>query len=318
MTTSSRRVLWEGAAAGYLGGIAWLAQITAFPYFLFPELGALAHDILTRPRGTWARAPLLLVVTPLLTAAFGTYVARNESYGPVAVLLIVGVAILVIRVLRSPIAPAISAGLLPLALGEKSWWYPPAILLGTGLLALIAFARSRWFAPPPTPESVANTLDDILERPPQDWSWVAFYLVFLTLAATLSELLDWHFLLYPPLAVIGFEMFAHTRVCPWANRPLALPLACAATAAIGLGIVLHFGTGPAEAAAATLCGIAVLRLLDLHAPPAVAVGLLPFVIEHPDFRFPLAVAAGTSLMVAAFLLWRRLSCPPLARKPGVR
>ena len=314
MTTTSRRALWEGAAAAYLGGIAWLAQITAFPYFLFPELGALAHDILTRPRGTWARAPLLLVITPLLTAAVGTYVARHWAYGPVAVLLIVGIAILVIRALRSPIAPAISAGLLPLALGEKSWWYPPAILLGTGLLAAIAFARLRWFSPPPAPESAANTLDDILERPPRDWSWVAFYLVFLTVGATVSELLDWHFLLYPPLAVIGFEMFAHTRVCPWANRPLALPVACASTAAIGLAIVEHFGAGPLAAAGATLCGIGVLRLLRLHAPPAVAVGLLPFVIEGPDFRFPIAVAAGTSLLVGTFLLWRVLSSPAAARR----
>ncbi len=315
MTTTSRRALWEGAAASYLGGIAWLAQITAFPYFLFPELGALAHDILTRPRGTWARAPLLLIITPLLTAAVGTYVARHWAYGPVAVLLIVAVAVLVIRALHSPIAPAISAGLLPLALGEKSWWYPPAILLGTGLLATIAFVRLRWLSPVPTPESAANTLDDILERPPRDWSWVAFYLVFLTVGATVSELLDWHFLLYPPLVVIGFEMFAHTRVCPWADRPLTLPVACASTAAIGLTIVAHFGTGPLAAAAATLCGIGVLRLLKLHAPPAVAVGLLPFVIERPDFRFPIAVAAGTSLLVAAFLLWRGLSSSaPVQRK----
>ena len=56
-------------------------------------------------------------------------------YGYLSVLLTVAGAIAIILALRSPVAPAISAGLLPLVLGVKSWWYPPAILLGTTLLA---------------------------------------------------------------------------------------------------------------------------------------------------------------------------------------
>jgi hypothetical protein len=40
-------------------------------------------------------------------------------------------------------------------------------------------------------------------------------------------------------------------------------------------------------------------------PPALAVGLLPFVMAHPDYRFPAAVAAGTQLQTTIFIAWRR-------------
>jgi hypothetical protein len=110
----------------YIALIAVIAQSTGLFYVLFPELGALSHDILKRPHGTWARAPLMLVVTPFLTAVVGLVVARHFAYGLGSVFVVVGSAILIIRLLQSPIAPAISAGLLPLALGITSWRYPPS------------------------------------------------------------------------------------------------------------------------------------------------------------------------------------------------
>ena len=115
-----RRKSGDLAAVAYIGGIASLAQATGVATVLFPELGALAHDVFTRPRGAWAKAPLLLVLTPVLTAVVGTLIARTMDYGLLSVLLTVGIALLVIRLLRSPIAPAISAGLLPVTLGVTS------------------------------------------------------------------------------------------------------------------------------------------------------------------------------------------------------
>jgi glycosyltransferase A (GT-A) superfamily protein (DUF2064 family) len=44
------------ATASYIGVIAAVAQSTGLLYVLFPELGALSHDILTRPHGaSWRR-----------------------------------------------------------------------------------------------------------------------------------------------------------------------------------------------------------------------------------------------------------------------
>jgi hypothetical protein len=296
----------EPATAAYIGLIAVIAHVTGLFYILFPELGALSHDILKRPQGAWARAPLMLVATPALTAIAGTMITRHLPYGMPSALLSIGTSVLVIGVLRSPIAPAISAGLLPLTLGIKSWWYPPSLLIGTGLLAGIALVWSRIRSAAEPEGRDAALIDDIVEEAPSSYSWVPFFLAFLVPAIAVSSLPGWRFLLFPPLVVIGFEMFAHADVCPWARRPIALPVACGSSAAAGVLCIGLFGAGPIGAMASILAGVAILRALDLHVPPALAVALLPFVMPHPSYQFPLVVTLGTALQSASFLAWRRI------------
>src|SRR5256885_16183972 len=99
----------ELVALAYIAAIAEIAYATGAFYILFPELGALSHDVFTRPRGTWAGAPVLLAITPVLTGAIGIAFTRALPYGYSSVLLTVAGAIVVIFALKSPIAPAISA-----------------------------------------------------------------------------------------------------------------------------------------------------------------------------------------------------------------
>ena len=134
----------------------------------------------------------------------------------------------------------------------------------------------------------------------------------LNLHALLAALSGERLLLYPPLVVIGFEMFAHTRICPWARRPLVLPLACALTAAAGVFFVSLLGAGPFAAVLSMAFGVVMLRILALHVPPALAVGLLPFVMVHPTYGFPIAVAIGTFLLILSFLMWQRLTTERLS------
>ena len=53
-------------ALAYIAIIAEVAIGSGAYYVLFPELAALSHDIFTRPRGSWASAPLLLVIAPVV------------------------------------------------------------------------------------------------------------------------------------------------------------------------------------------------------------------------------------------------------------
>jgi HPP family protein len=103
---------------------------------------------------------------------------------------------------------------------------------------------------------------------------------------------------------IGFEVFGHTAICPWAKRPLFLPAACFLTASGGLLFWNLLGAGPAAAACSMACGIAVLRLFDLHVPPALAVALLPFVMDSPTIAYPFSVGIGTLLMTLWFLFYQ--------------
>jgi hypothetical protein len=47
-------------------------------------------------------------------------------------------------------------------------------------------------------------------------------------------------------------------------------------------------------------------VFNLHVPPALAVGLLPFVIQRPNYEFPVVVAVGTLLLTMLFLLWHKI------------
>lgn len=315
LATSQSRAVWVGEVGTvvYIAFIAFIAMVTHVPYVLFPELGALSHDILKRPHGTWAKAPLMLVVTPLLTGLVGSLVTQYFDFGVLSLLLTVGSAIAIIALLRSPIAPAISAGLLPLSLGITSPMYAPSLLIGLGLLAMISLVWRRFVPPPPDAGSPSDRVDDIVEEAPRDYSWVPFFLAFLLVAMGLVGVTGWRLLLFPPLVVIAFEMFAHADVCPWAGRPLILPVACALTAAAGFGLVAFFGETPLAAAFSVVVGIGVLRVFDLHVPPALAVGLLPFVIPNVNYEFPVSVGVGTLLLTLSFLAWRKVAGTKFAK-----
>jgi hypothetical protein len=297
------RLVAELIALVYIGAIAGIAAATGAFYIMFPELGALSHDVLTRPRGTWANAPVLLAITPVITGAVGVIFTRLMPYGYLSVLLTVGGAITVIQALDSPIAPAISAGLLPLVLNIKSWWYPPGIMLGTVLLAILSipwkrFVLLRGAAHRVTAEDV---VDDVLELAPRGYWWLIPLLGFVTGTVFFVQLTGWRFILFPPLVVIGFEMFGHTAICPWAQRPLWLPAACFLTALGGFLLWKFVGVGPVAAALSMAWGILVLRFFDLHVPPALAVALLPQVIDSPTIAYPLSVGVGTLLVTLWFL-----------------
>jgi hypothetical protein len=65
--------------------------------------------------------------------------------------------------------------------------------------------------------------------------------------------------------------------------------------------------------------VLVLRLFDLHVPPALAVALLPFVMDSPTIAYPLSVGIGTLLMTLWFLFyksrWLVVSDDPTSDRP---
>jgi len=290
----------DAATASFIAAINGLAQISGNSLLLFPELGALSYDILRRPNGAWATSPLMVIATPFAAGLIGTLITRHLPYGVLAVLVAVFSAILIIRVLGSPVAPAISAALLPLTLNETSWLYSPSVLVGCVSLAGISVIR-RWRRSLPV-QTVMETGNSTPAE--QDLSWVPFFAVFLVVAASGAVLTGMRFLLFPPLAVIAYEMFAHFDSCPWARRPLLIPVICGLTAMATLIIIGWLGTGVLAAALAVMCGAAALRIFQIHFPPAIAVAVLPFIMPDPGYRYPVAVVIGTILVCVIFFLWR--------------
>src|SRR5262249_13053595 len=228
-------------------------------------------------------------------------------YGMLSVLMVVCTSMLLIFALKSPIAPSISAGLLPLVLGVKSWWYPPAILFGTVLLAVLASVWRLYWERHAYANRLADPNEDLLESPPPNSRDLLPLIAFVAAATATVELTNLRFILFPPLVVIGFEMFGHPEICPWAARLLVLPVACFLTAVAGLVLFKFVGANPLTAALAMAAGIAVLRVLDLHVPPALAVALLPMVMDHPSYAYPFSVGIGTLSMTLWFRGWKALA-----------
>ena len=305
-TTQSRRVISAVLLSlCFMGGIAGAASAAGMALLLFPELAALSYDVFLRPRGTWARAPWMLALSPAATAVFGVLVTRYLPYSAASIAICIVGAMIILKFVRSPIAPAISACFLGLSLGEKSWLYPLAILLGTGALAVLSSAYLRFFENGDAAPSAADRVDDEMESPPDQFVWVPFFVAFLGATYLLSMATGMRMVFFPPLVVIAFEMFAHADVCPWAQRPVLLPVVCTLAAAAGVAALVTFGPGVISTVLAMLFGVVMLRATRLHAIPALAIGLLPQVMTHADWHFPLAVAIGSTLLTASFLLFKK-------------
>jgi len=293
----------------FMGGIARAASATGVPLLLFPELAALSYDVFLRPRGTWASAPWMLALTPAMTAVLGVLVTRYLPYSAASIAICIVGAMIILKLMRSPIAPAISACFLALSLGEKGWLYPLAILLGTSALAVLSSAYRRFFdkGAAHAATSADDRVDDEIESLPKQFLWIPFLVIFLGVAYLLSMATGMRMVLFPPLVVIAFEMFAHANVCPWAQRPILLPAVCTLAAAVGVATVATFGPGVTSTVLAMLFGVVMLRATRLHAIPALAIGLLPQVMTYADWHFPLAVSIGSTLLTASFLLIEKSS-----------
>jgi len=308
------RLAGEAATLLYIALIATIAAVTGAFYVMFPELGALAHDVFTRPRGTWARNPLMIAITPVLTGLVGSLFTHWLTYGYLSVLLTVGGAFTIIEILKSPVAPAISAGLLPVVVEIKSWWYAPGILLGCVMLAILSIPWKRFIVERTTISADLDTKNsdhrqDELEKTSSGYAWMLPLLGFVAVATFLVKLTGLRFILFPPLVVIGFEMFGHVELCPWAKRPLWLPLACFLTAAGGLVFWKMFGVTPLTAGCSIIWGVLVLRTLDIHVPPALAVALLPMVMDKPSITYPFSVGIGTLMLTLWFLFYQARLAP---------
>jgi hypothetical protein len=296
----------EALAAGCIAVVAAVAAATGMFYVMFPELGALAWDVTIRPRGKWSTAPIFLALTPVATGAIGIAITRSMPYGLASVMLDVSAALIVIVATGSPISPALSAGLLPLVIGIGSWRYPPGILVGTAMLAAVSILWRRL-----QPEQVIDSpprMDRM--RPdlsPPGFAWVIAMLAFVAGAYGVVRITGMRFVLFPPLTVIAYEMFGYAASCEWADRPVRLPVACLLTSAGGFAFWYLLGANPVSAASSMIWGIIVLRAMRVHVPPALAVALLPQVMDHPTILYPLAVGIGTSMLSGWFYAYSTIA-----------
>jgi CBS-domain-containing membrane protein len=303
------RTLAEAAAVLYMVGIAAAANGLHLFYIMFPELGALAIDVLTRPHGKWAKEPWKLVVTPTATAVVGIAVRRHVAYGVTGILVIMSLSIGIILALRSAVAPAISAGVLPLVLDVKSWFYPPSICL---VLIVLVQALLIWRRLAPARRlRFLHRADfrtiELLESRPRSHAWYIILFLFTAAAGALAVKTGLRFILFPPLIVLAYEMLGHPETCAWSDSPYHFPLASIFAAITGVMANRWIRPEPLAVLITLAITVALLRVFRLHMPPALSIGLLPFVMNSPTLMYAVSVGIGTFALTITFLLYRRFA-----------
>jgi hypothetical protein len=200
----------------------------------------------------------------------------------------------------------VAAGLLPLIMGETSWWYAPSLLIGTSILAGISVLRARLYPiSDDTATLAAVTKTDGL-RSDLDLSWIPFFTAFLVISASAAVWTGERLLLLPPLVVVALELFAHFETCPWVKRPFMIPVVCGLSALSSVMIIGWLGTGPLAVFLAVIAAVTIVRVFAFHFPPALAVGILPFIMPHFDARYPAVVTVAAIVLIVVFFLWRSM------------
>lgn len=281
-----------------LGVLAALGHWTGFQLLLFPEMAALGYELFRYPQGHFASKPLLVVVSPLLAGVWGWELEQALGFSPFTVLLAVVGTLGLLQLLRSAITPSLSAAILPLVLGIRSPLYILGIGLGTaGLVWLFrVWTPTRPRVPLPLPPRRGALAHGLL-------------LLALLGLAILAVLTRFPLLLYPPLGVLGYETLTGHQ-CAWRQAPLRMVAAVGLTGTIGFGLRFLLGPGPLGVVLAFLLGVLVLRGLQLSIPPALAVGVLPFVAPRVTWLYPLAVTFGAAVMVVLLRLIHHLESRP--------
>lgn len=286
-------------AVGYCSLLGGLSTLPGWGFLLFPELGPLAATVLSRPNGRWASSPWQLIGVPTAAAMCGLWIHNHVAIESLALLLAVLAARLLLSLLRSSLAPALSAAALPVILGIHSWAYPVQIAIGLiGLNAVLGVLRRRQGA---QVDIGSQADDDVVAEP----GWQRSWWIYLALMVGLVQLTGWRVLLLPPLIVISHERFSEPGHCPWLGRAWQLPLACGIAAGVGvLAAQLlkpHIALGMGVSLGLNLL---LMQRLRMWLPPLLAAGLLPFLIPDADGRYVLGITVSAAVLAISSPLAR--------------
>ncbi|MGS1033645.1 hypothetical protein [Burkholderia glumae] len=287
-------------AVVYLCLVSSVGKLIHNEFAFFPELAALGYGIFMRPNGPWAKAPLMVLATPTVTALWGMGVASHLPYGAPAAMLCIAGAILIVKAMKSPVFPAVPAAFLPLVFGVTSLDYVVFIACDTGVLALLSMiCRPAWQpgagVPAAAPGAMPASTHAAVGKATR---WLAYWCV-LAIAYLLADRAGLRLILFPPLLVLAYEMLIRPEHCPWARRATLVPVLCVTCATLGWASVALFGTGPLSVLFAFGLAIVLIRAVDAFVLPALAISVIPQIMPQVDWKYPLAIGTGTCVVVAA-------------------
>jgi len=255
---------------------------------IFPEGAALVMGIWVVGLSGWASCRWRAAALPPLFACAGVLLLRLDLPQIAALLIAVTVGLGALQAFDTRLAPALSAAVLPIVFDVRDWSYPLAVLA----ISVVVAAGMAWL-----PRRASLRFDDAPRVGRYAWRVVvgAGLVMCLWLVAS-GELLDVAAVaIAPPLFVSALEWLGRGTLSPAEGlRRWGLLVGAGLAGSTALELV---PVGWLSGALAVLATLALMHVLAVPHPPALAIALIPQIVEasHP-LSFTLAIAGGAGVL----------------------
>jgi hypothetical protein len=284
-----------------------LASVLGTHAIIFPEGAALAMGIWVLGLQGWTASRWRVIALPPLFAAAGVLVLQAQLPRTVAEIGGVTIGLLVLAAFDSRLAPALSAAVLPIVFSIDEWSYPAAVLV----ICLVLAALWRLVQHPAT-----RRLDDMLPRRYPFGVAAVAWVVIVAWVVVGGELLALPAAVFaPPLFVSVLEWLGRGQLSAGDGvRRWGLLVGASVFGSIAARVI---PIGPVAGVVAVCATLALMRVLVVPHPPALAIALIPLILQTPDpGAYVAAIATGAAVLYAgAFAV--ALATPGTLRAPLV-
>jgi len=291
----------------YLFGIlmafvmVFIAEISGEKEIIFPEICALTIGAWVSEQQPWMTNKRRIFILMSLASLFGVLIVR---YVPLPLIFQVcicfGFTGFILTLFKTNFVPIISACILPVYLGTKSWIYPISVIIMTLVIITAQWLMEKFHLRPANNFKPCNF--DIKK---QIIKWSKLLLVF-GLAALIPFKTHQIYFLAPPLIVMFTELSnpkSPAREKPWYIIGL-MTFGAFTGCFIRFVFNIHLGL-PLYISTATACIILFIALskVKINFPPAGAILLIPMILnEKLLLLFPVEVFIGAIILSFASLI----------------
>jgi hypothetical protein len=238
---------------------------------ILPEMSALAIGCLVYQNPVWLSRPLHIFLLPSLTAVLGFFINRLDFSLAQKLILVLMLMVLILRIFKSHLAPALATGLLPIITNSTSYSFIISILSLTLLLSLSIKLMYK-------PEKVNS------QSSPQHYKNGILYMVFISVWIIICSKLQLMFMaVIPPVIVVGYESVNKEM---YSFKVLKKQVACLFLAAFVGTKALYFLDNLLLVAVIDIVAVSlILHFLKFKLPPAYAMALLPMVLHNISYNY---------------------------------
>lgn len=267
---------------------------------ILPEIGALTAGTWIYQNGGWINQPLKIFLAPSGTAIIGFLINQLSIGYAQKVLLGLLLMLILLRVLRSNLAPSFATGLLPIIINATYWSFIIAILLFTLILTAGVLIQGAYKNTTPS-STIQKRHMLIFAVMALIWVGSVWLFGFSQMAAI------------PPVMVVFFEVLQK----PQYSWKMAIKHFTALVGATSIGVLVHtfIASWLLSAIIALTLVFILLQILKIKLPAAFAFPLLALVLPNNMFHMlPVTAILATLFFLGSMVILKKYVSPLKARE----